>query len=152
MAATHDEPADGRRTTGTSIDPRQWTRWARRAALPMAMVGGVALYLCFGAVRVPLGMDTTPSIPAGSLCLIDKRSSKAQVGCRVFVDLPDGGTVLSKVVAIRDDDRLVLQHEAADSQLPDSDQFGPVARAQVRGVVLVVFPPDGGTNEAIRGK
>lgn len=135
------------------IDPLRLARLARRLTLPLALVAGIAFFACFGAVRVPPGMDTLPSIPPGSLCIVDKRGGAAQVGDEVFVDLPLGGTLLTRVQAIDAEGRLVVQNDRQESQLPDSDQFGPLPRSAVRGVVITtLYSGQGETGEPIRGR
>jgi hypothetical protein len=139
----------GRPVDGISL---RLARWVRRAVLPFALLCGFVLYVCFGTIRVPAGMDTTPAIPPGSLCIVDKRAGQAAVGHAVFVDLPKGGTLLTRVAAIDAQGRLVLRNDRADSELPDSRQFGPLPRSSVRGVVLCVFPGEGEPGEVIRGR
>ncbi len=98
-------------------------------------------------------MDTTPKIPPGSLCIVDKRGSVAKVGDEVFVDLPEGGTLLSRVQSIDGADRLIVHNDRAESRLPDSNRFGPLPRSAVRGVVITtLFIGQGEPGEAIRGR
>lgn len=124
----------------------------RRLTLPLAVVAGVWFWLTFGALQVPKGMDTMPSAPPGSSCLIDKRAGRARVGHEVFVDVPDGGTVLTRVLEVTADDLLVLRHDNAESRLPDSRAFGPLPRSAVRGIVLCVFAPDPAEPEVPNGR
>lgn len=125
------------------FDTTRATRWVRRAMLPAVLLGALVLWVCFGAQRVHQAMDTLPdSVPPGSLCIVDKRSGAAQPGRAVFVQLADGGILLSRVQARADDGSLVLRNDNQDSRFPDSRQLGPVPLARLRGTVLVVFPPD----------
>lgn len=119
--------------------------------LPFALLCGLALWLCFGLLRVPAGMDTTPAVPPGSTCVIDKRSGAAQVGSLVFVDVPGGGTVLSRVREVAADGGLLLRHDNLESRLPDSRALGALPRTALRGTVLTVFVPDT-TSELPGGK
>jgi hypothetical protein len=126
---------------------RRWTpvaaaRVVRRLTMLFAFAALLWFWNVYGMIRVPMGMDTTPRIPAGSSCLVDKRGSIAKVGHDVFCDVPDGGVVLSRVLEVTAEDQLVLRHESTDSRLPDSRAFGPLPRASVRGVVLFVFAPE----------
>lgn len=142
-----------RATGGTTagFEPQRFARALRRLTLPFAVVAGIVFWQMYGVIRVPEGMDTIPGIAPGSTCLVARSGGKAMVGHEVFCDIPDGGTVLSRVMEITADDRLVLRHDHADSRLPDSRAFGPVARDSVRGVVLVVFGSDADA-EVPRGK
>lgn len=79
------------------FDPQPPARWLKRATAVLAVVGGVVFFSWFGTQRVPPGMDTVPTIPPGSLCIIDRRQGTAQIGYHVFVDVPGGGTLLSQV-------------------------------------------------------
>ncbi len=117
-------------------------RFVRRAMLPFAIVCGVVLWWCFGVLRVPQGMDTTPEAPPGSVCIIDKRQGSAQPGKLAFVDLPAGGTLLSRITARDERGLLTLTNDRAQSQLPDSRTLGPLPVARVRGTVLVVLLPE----------
>lgn len=132
--------------------PIRAARWVRRATLPFAIVALLWFFFCYGAMKVPTGMDTMPTIPPGSFCLVDKRGAVAKKGHEVFVEVPDGGTLLSRVKEITDDDRLVLQNDRVESRLPDSRAFGPLSRDRVRGVVLMVYPSEGLPFEEIRGR
>lgn len=145
---------DGARETGrvtAGFEPQRIARALRRLTLPFAVVAGIVFWQMYGVIRVPEGMDTMPHITPGSACLVARNGSAAKVGHEVFCDVPDGGTVLSRVQEITADDRLVLVHDHAGSRLPDSRAFGPVARDSVRGVVLVVFGADAAA-EVPRGK
>jgi hypothetical protein len=124
------------------FDPERLARWLRRATLLGAGVAAVWFFRCFGTERVPAGMDGVASIPPGSLCIVDRRGGSAAVGHHVFADVPGGGTVLSRVAAVEPDGTLVLHNSNAGSAMPDSRAFGPLPRSRVRGVVLVVFPPE----------
>jgi hypothetical protein len=144
--------AAGAATGRGRLDPRRLRSWVVRAALPVVLVGVLVFYLCFGMLRVPAGMDTIARIPPGAWCLIDKRAGSVRVGSAVFVDLPAGGTLLSRVTAIDEDGSLRVANDNPDSALPDSDQFGPLPAACLRGVVLVVFGGDGPPGERIDGR
>jgi hypothetical protein len=145
---------DSMRATGgttAGFEPQRFARALRRLTLPFAVIAGIVFWQMYGVIRVPEGMDTIPSIAPGSTCLVAKSGSKAMVGHEVFCDVPDGGTVLSRVTEITADGRLVLRHDHVESRLPDSRAFGPVSRESVRGVVLVVFGSDVAA-EVPRGK
>lgn len=142
-----------RKTSGATagFEPQRIARALRRLTLPFAVVAGIVFWQMYGVVRVPEGMDTMPHIAPGSACLVARNGNTAKVGHEVFCDVPDGGTVLSRVQEITADDRLVLRHDHTESRLPDSRAFGPVARDAVRGVVLVVFGSEAPA-EVPRGK
>ncbi len=123
----------------------------RRLMLPLAAVVVLWVYTSVGFLRVPVGMDTLPAThPEGSLCLIDKRRGSVQPGTAVFADVR-GGTTLSRVVS-RDDGFVILQNDNPNSELPDSDELGPVPLRVVRGVVLAVFPPEADAKDLPRGR
>jgi hypothetical protein len=120
-----------------------------RAALFVA-VGVVAWLLVsrFRVWQVPPGMDTDPAVPAGAYCLVDRQAQGLRVGSRVFIETPRGELVSQ--VATFDGTTLTVQHANGKSMLPDSDEFGPLPRAAVLGLVLTVFP--GATAELPRGR
>lgn len=124
------------------IDPNRLARLLRRLILPFAVAATIAFFVCFGALKVPPGMDTLANIAPGSTCIIDKRRSSLQKGSAVFVDLQDGGTLLSRVAEVLPDGSFTVQNDRQESAMPDSDDFGPLARERLRGTVLVVFGPD----------
>jgi hypothetical protein len=134
------------------LDPRRLQRWVVRAALPVLVVAVAALLLCFSVLRVPAGMDSIPRIQPGSWCLIDKRAGSVRAGCVVFVDVPDGGTLLARVTEIAADGSLWVANDNLQSALPDSGDFGRLPASSVRGVVLVVFGGDGPPGEAVHGR
>lgn len=147
LTTSMSDPSQGAESIDTrrpraELAPVRAARLVRRLTLPFAVAAGLFFWSRYGVIRVPEGMDTLPSIPAGSACLVDKRGSVAMPGHEVFCDVPDGGTVLSRVVSVTPDDALVLGHDAKESRLPDSRAFGPLPRSSVRGVVLVVFAGD----------
>ncbi len=119
--------------------------WIRRATLPVALVCGFLLVRWYGFLRVPGGMDTLPHThPPGSACIIEKWPSRVVRGAVVFVDLADGGSLLARVAEVRGDGTLMLEHDNVKSRFadPQGERLGPVTLEQVRGMVLVVFPPD----------
>lgn len=153
MTSAPSDPSSAPATTRR----RGWTpiaaaRVVRRLTLLFAFASFLWFWNTYGMFRVPVGMDTTPRIPAGSMCLVDKRGSIAKAGHDVFCDVPDGGVVLSRVLEVNGADQLVLQHDSAESRLPDSRAFGPLPRSSVRGVVLFVFAPEPESSELPRGR
>lgn len=140
------------RKTAKGFDPHRFGRALRRLTLPFAVIAGLWFWTCFGAIQVPKGMDTMPHVPPGSVCLVDKRSDRVQERHEVFVEVPGGGTVLSRVVQITPEGLVVVQHDAATSSLPDSRAFGPLPREAVRGIVLCVFAGDQSEPGSERGR
>lgn len=136
----------------SSFDPVRLAKIVRRLVLPVMVVAAVWIWFCFGTMRAHGAMDTLtgrvlggerrPAVPAGSLCIVDKRASSAVVGSAVFVELDDGSVLLSRVVAITEQG-MWLENDNDRSRLPDSEQLHTVAMERHRGTVLVVFPPDG---------
>lgn len=111
--------------------------------LPLALGCAALLWLCFGAMRVNQQMDTLiDTVPPGSLCIVDKRQGAAQPGDAVFVQLADGGILLSRVTARAADGSLTVRNDNRDSRWPDSASLGPLPASALRGTVRVVFPPD----------
>ncbi len=111
-----------------------------RGILLAVIILGTLLYTQYGLLRVPAGMDTMPdSFPPGTLCLIEKSPSVViPQKSVVFVDLPQGGTVLTRVVEIVGDD-LIVQHDNPKSGLGFPGGKGAVELSWVRGLVLTAF-------------
>jgi len=120
-----------------SFDPIRVGRRLKRWTVVVAVVVFTWFFLQFGTAWVPAGMDTMPEAPPGSWCIVDRWSTGLRVGSDVFVDGPRG-PVLSRVASIDGDD-LYLLHPNGASLHPDSRNFGPVRRADVRSTVMVVF-------------
>ena len=140
MAVSGTVPAPGRKPR---LDPMDVARWLRRATWLFAAVVLLWLFLSFSTQWVPAGMDTVPTVPPGSWCIVDRRLSSVRVGCDVFVEPPGGGMLLSRVTELGPD-TVTVQHPNPNSDHPDSRTFGALARRQLKGMVLVVFPPDAG--------
>ena len=124
--------------------PERVAAWVRRVALPLAVLGTLALLWVLELTRVPQGMDTVPDIAPGSTLLLDRRWSSAREGIVVMVDLPQGGTLLTRLARVEPDGRLWVENDRKESLLPDSRALGALAPDCYRGAVLVVFPPDTG--------
>ncbi|MCR9247029.1 MAG: hypothetical protein NXI31_18505 [bacterium] len=115
-------------------------RRIRRWTLLFGIVAIAWSWLWFGARWVPAGMDTVPDVPPGSFCVIDKRNSTVKVGSHVFVKIPSGEVVLSRVVN-RTDDHITIEHPNLTSTWPDSRSFGELPVAAVEGTILAPFKP-----------
>ena len=116
------------------------TRLMRRLALPAVLVAGVVLYVSFGVLRVPRGMDTMPEThPGGTICVIDKRPGPVSEGWVVFVDLSDGASVLTRVAAVHDDGSFEIRHDNRQSKFGYLERLGPYPASSVRGQVLSAF-------------
>lgn len=128
------------------VDPLKAARWLRRAMIPVAIILGIALYMSFGWIRVPMGMDTLPgSYPEGSLCFVLKRPSVVSPGAVVFVDLPGGGTLLARVSAIFEGG-FELTADDPESRFA-AMLSGMVHRpAALRAQVITSFSPDASGN------
>lgn len=136
----------------SGIDPRRIRRWVVRLTLVGLIVTVLLFSWWFGVLRVPVGMDGLSDILPPSVCLIDKRESSVLVGSAVFVDLPAGGTVLSRVVELSPDGQMRLENDNPDSVQPDSNELGLLPLDSLRGVVLVVFAGQGPPGELVRDK
>lgn len=131
------------------MDPHRLSHFLRRGTLPVALVLGAALWLNYGTLRVPAGMDTLPGeYPPGSLCVVDKRPGTPRVGEVVFFDHRDG-VLLSRVARI-DGESLYVEH-ADTSRFPDGEDLGPVPVGAVRALLLTAFVPDR-TGEGVGGR
>lgn len=118
----------------------------RRLALPIVLLGSLLLWFNYGMLGVPSGMDTMiDSHPPGTRCLIAKRPSSVRQGAVVFVDLPQGGTLLARVAAVDDRGNLSLSCDNPRSPYArELDELGAVAPSAVRALVLVAFTPTPG--------
>ncbi len=113
------------------------TRWVVRLGIPVLIVSIVVLYVNYGLLGVPQGMDTmVDTHPPGTLCLIQKRPSSVTPGAVVFVDLDDGGTVLSRVVEVSDDETFTIRHDNRKSVFLYLEERGPYRVDAVRGIVV----------------
>ena len=125
------------------LQPIRWARWVRRATMLLGIACVVWFFVKFDTRWVPAGMNTVPSIPAGSWLVLDSWSSGLRVGSDVLIDTPHG-ELLSRVVDLTDD-TVSIQHPNELSGWVDSLVFGALPRDAVRGVVVVAFgPSDGG--------
>ena len=114
-------------------------RVLRRAMLPMALAAALLFFWKFGTLTVPAGMDTLEELlPPGTVCVVDKRPWHVRPGAVVFVDLPDGGTLLSRVERV-DGDRLWLRHDNPKSRFADGEELGALSVDAVRALVLTAF-------------
>ena len=122
-------------------------RMVKRLALPFMLGGVVLLWMQYGVLTVPDGMDTMPDThPPGTRCLVEKTPRRVPVGAVIFVDVR-GGTMLSRVDALTEGG-IMLKHDNTHSRFADL-QERPVPLSAVRGLVLVSLSP---TPEAPRGR
>ncbi len=125
----------------SGVNSLKTARFLRRCMLPVALICGALLFYNFGTLKVPKGMDTMmDSVPAGTTCLIQKRPSKVVVGNVVFVDLPRGGTLVTRVDEVRGD-RFTVRHENSSSRFGTGESLGELSVAMVRGIVIASFIP-----------
>lgn len=117
--------------------------WLRRAALPLLAAGVFGLLWTFELTRLPAGMDSMSDIPSGATVLLDQRATSAREGMAILVELPQGGSLLSRLVRRDPDGALWVENDRQESRLPDSRSFGALPASCYRGAVLVVFPPEG---------
>jgi len=144
-----DARAPGRRRT--RFEPAAVARLVRRATWLLLFGAGAVFFWRFGTERVPLGMNTVPSIPPDSWCIVDRGARAARVGSHVFVDVPQLGSLLSRVAAI-DADTITVENPDPLAAWPDSRSFGPLPRRCLRSTVLVVFGPEPALAEVPRGR
>ena len=124
-----------------SVDPNKMRPWVRRVMIVALLVFCVLLYVNFGWLRVPHGMDTMPDeFPGGTLCLIQKQPGSVAVGSVVFVDV-DGGTVLTRVVGVVGQ-RVEVEHDNKSSKLGFGGCRGLVSVSAIRAIVLTGLTSD----------
>src|SRR5262245_49293412 len=131
MAVSGTVPARARPT----FDPAVIAKWLYRATAGLAIVAFGWLVLQFGTAWVPANMDTVPTVPPGSWCIVDRWASGLRVGSDVFVATPSG--VLLSRVATLDAATLTVLHPNGESRWPDSKHFGVLPRSAVKSTVLV---------------
>lgn len=139
MAVSGTVPA----RTRAGFDLQRLTKRLRRITACLGIAFGIFCVVRFGSMWVPARMDTVPTIPPGSWCLVDRWKGGMHVGSDVFVDV-DAGRVLTRIAAI-DQDTVTVLHPNGNSAWPDSRQFGLLPHAAVHSTVMVVFAGDGGT-------
>lgn len=127
---------------GPGFRPERVARVLRRAALPIVALGVLGLVWLFELARIPVGMDSMPEIAPGATVLLDRRLGSAYDGMAVMVDLPQGGTLLTRLLRREPDGSLWVENDCRESSLPDSRALGALPASCYRGAVLVVFPPD----------
>lgn len=132
------------------VDPLRLARLVRRVSLVGGVVLGTWFLLQFGSRWVPAGMDTVPSIPPGSWCIVDRWAVGLAVGSDVFVATPRG-ELLSRVASLNGD-QVVVENPNPGSRWPDRRTFGPLPRRAVRATVLVVFRLDEAPSGDRRGR
>ena len=120
--------------------PTDVARWVRRATLLLGVVAITWFSLQFTTKWVPVGMHTVPTIPPGSWLILDRWCSGLRVGSDVFIDTPDGEG-MSRVSDLREDE-VFSKHPSPTAGIGDSTKFGGLPRANVKAVIMVVFPPD----------
>lgn len=128
---------------GGGFRPERLAQWLRRAALPLVALGVLGLLWTFELTRLPAGMDSMTDIPPGATVLLDRRAGSAREGMAILVELPQGGSLLSRLVRREADGALWVENDRLDSRLPDSRSLGALPASCYRGAVLVVFPPEG---------
>lgn len=132
--------------TPASFDPDRFGKRIRRWTMVAGVVGCVWFFTRFGTAWVPTNMDTVPTIPPGSWCIVDRWQSGLRVGSDVFVDC-DAGRLLTRVAAL-DAETVTVLHPNGASAWPDSKHFGLLPRSAVASMVMVVFP----SSEGARGR
>ena len=119
------------------------TRLVLACSVPTLIVCTVILHYSYGLVRVPAGMDTmVETHPPGTLCVIEKSPGSLPANSVVFVDLPDGSTVLTRAVAVNADGGIDIRHDNRASRFQYLESAGPYPLQAVRGHVLSFFLPD----------
>ena len=146
MAVSGTVPA---RSAPRRFDPANAARWLRRATWMLFIVAVFWVFTSFDTQWVPAGMDTVPSAPAGSWCILDRRQGSVRPGSDVFLEPPGGGLLLSRITEL-DAETFAVQHPNAEAAWPDSRTFGRLPRRHLRGMVAAAFPPTG-TNGPLKG-
>lgn len=124
------------------MNPQVAKRWMLRTGWLAVAASGVWMYLSYGLLRVPAGMDTMPDThPPSTLCLIQKRPSQVPRGAVVFLDVEGGATLLTRVVGTAPDGALTIQHDNRASRFAHLEREA-FTLADVRGLVVTMFVED----------
>ena len=119
----------------------------RKRVVPLAIALGIAFLVAlalwfrahFELATIPRGMDTMPRThPPGASCLVLKRPRGVAVKDVLFVDLPEGGTLLARVDAV-ESAGFWVRASNEKSVLMGGGRRGPLALSTVRGRVVTVF-------------
>lgn len=122
------------------MDPKVAKRWLVRLSVVVVAASVVLMYLSYGLLSVPRGMDTMPDThPPGAVCLIQKWPSTVAERAVVFVDVEGGATVLSRVEKITADGKVSIRHDNRRSEFCYLEAAGPYDIDAVRGLVLTMF-------------
>lgn len=132
------------------MNPFLLRRWVLRAGV--VLLGGFVVWLVtlYGIVRVPAGMDTLPGThPPGTICFVrrsPRRISLGEHGAVVFLRVPGGGTVLTRVIRIDERGMLHVRHDNRRSRLLRYEDMGPFPVDAVAALVLTQLVPEGAGN------
>ncbi|MEO6597601.1 MAG: S24/S26 family peptidase [Planctomycetota bacterium] len=133
------------------FDPIRMATWIRRITALCAVGLLIFVVTCFGTEWVPHGMDTVPSMPTGSWCVVDRRQSQLAVGDNVFVQVPGKGLLLSRIAELGPD-TVTLRNPNDTSTVPDSRTLGALPRRAVKGIVRLALPPGAADRGIPRGR
>ena len=128
-------------------------RVVRRLILPIALVCFLALYLCFGFLRVPQGMDTMPDVyPPGTTCLIQRHPTSVVANKSiVFLEVESGAAPLLVRVLKFENGRIYPFVENPQSRFAAyAEESYPFDK--VRSLVLTGVIPDSAVPVPTRGK
>ncbi|MDP6931204.1 MAG: hypothetical protein QF412_16035 [Planctomycetota bacterium] len=127
------------------MNPRRLRRWVVAASLGLLVVSCIYLFLRFGSITVPAGMDTMSGThPPGTWCLVEK-TPRVLVAKRsvVFIEVEPGQHLLSRVEAIEPDGAIRIRHDMRDSGFLRFEAAS-YPRSAVIALVLTHFPPESG--------
>ena len=119
------------------------TRWVRRLAIPVLLIGLIAFLRSFWFFVVPPGMDTMPElIPPGSTCVVE-RNPTALVADKsiIFLEVEPGAAPILVRVGRIEDGRVFPVIDNPKSRFAGyANNSYPLQ--QVRFLVLGRFTPD----------
>lgn len=123
-----------------TVDQKAVRRWVPFVSLALVAGSVGAMCLWYGLLTVPRGMDTMMDThPPGTVCLIQKTPGGVVADAVVFVDLPEGATVLSRVARVLADGSFEIRHDNRESVFRHLEDLGPFWPADVRGLVVTMF-------------
>lgn len=129
------------------MNPFRLRRWVLRSGVVLLALFVVWLVSLYGILRVPEGMDTLPGThPPGTICIVRKapgRITLGEHGAVVFLRVPGGGTVLTRVVRIDERGMLHVRHDNRESRFVRYEQMGPYPLDAVEALVLTQLVPEG---------
>lgn len=130
------------------FDSAAVTKWVKRLALPVVLLGLILFFRSYWFVVVPEGMDTMPEVyPPGTTCVVQRNPAQVVEGSVVFLEVEAGVAPILVRIAKVANGRI---HPLVEN--PRS-RFAGYAKdnyplSSVRALVLSGVTPDSGAPEA----